>query len=139
MEPKKTAYLTLSNKPCRGVTIADIRFDRLLHVNNSMPPFKHTPLISPHAEMRLLKLYLLGPDDDIRCEISPYVISSAPVYTALSYEWGESTLNVEILVNGRISQRDITFLTPYEGDCSAEMLELLSRQVNSFMDRCSLH
>jgi hypothetical protein len=67
-----------------------------------MPPFKHTPLISPHTEMRLLKLYLSGPDDDIRCEISPYVISSAPVYTALSYEWGESTLPVEILVNGRI-------------------------------------
>lgn len=49
-----------------------------------------------------MTLELRGDLDDIRCHISRHSLEAAPVYSALSYEWGDPEDAVDILIDGKM-------------------------------------
>jgi hypothetical protein len=67
-----------------------------------MPRFKHPPLASATNEIRLLSLDPSGDLDDIHCTLVTHRLDAQPVYCALSYEWGDPDLPMEIKVNGNV-------------------------------------
>lgn len=71
-----------------------------------MPPkqaiFAHAPLTDATAQIRLLRLVPGSSKDDLlRYEINVYNIEDAPEYRAISYAWGESMQESEIVVDQR--------------------------------------
>jgi hypothetical protein len=69
-----------------------------------MPLFKHTPLKLATDEIRLLSIDPGGDLGDIQCTLATYRLDSRPYYCALSYEWGDPDLAVDIKINGNVFQ-----------------------------------
>src|SRR5438034_287893 len=64
------------------------------------PHFKYAQLKDPTRQVRLLQLQSQKKDGLLQFTLSAVDLSSAPPYTALSYEWGPPGDTKTILVNG---------------------------------------
>ncbi|KAJ5817097.1 hypothetical protein N7447_009330 [Penicillium robsamsonii] len=64
--------------------------------NPSQQSYLYEPLA--HREIRIVRLYPLTSDNQIRCEIERASIDQHPVYEALSYTWGSDTSSIPIQV-----------------------------------------
>ena len=61
-------------------------------------------MTSATHEIRLLSLDPTGDLDDIQCTLETHRLDSRPDYCALSYEWGDPALAVDIKVNENVFQ-----------------------------------
>ncbi len=65
-----------------------------------MPKFRHQPLDRPGEQIRLLGFEYWDGGTELRLSVAAYDMQGAPIYDALSYEWGDEEPTVEIFVNG---------------------------------------
>ncbi|KAF7188260.1 Ankyrin-1 [Pseudocercospora fuligena] len=63
-------------------------------------PDLYMPLDKNRHEIRLMRVIPSGNSKDIMCQLDTFDLESAPLYTALSYEWGHLTDQRQIVVNG---------------------------------------
>jgi hypothetical protein len=64
--------------------------------------FRYPPLDASKREIRLLKLDMSGPVNDIHCELQVASLDEQPEYEALSYTWGGFALEkLEISISNR--------------------------------------
>jgi len=62
--------------------------------------YQYSPLKNPKSDLRLIKIH--GEQDDpVSCTILPYEAGDPLTYNALSYTWGDSSIKVQILLNGK--------------------------------------
>jgi hypothetical protein len=65
--------------------------------------YEYKPLQSPQTDIRILRLH--SPDDDglLQGELERCSLTDHPYYVALSYEWEDSGVEVEIRINGNLA------------------------------------
>lgn len=68
--------------------------------------FQHDKLPDDRKYIRLLQIVSVDEARDIKvyCELTTWLQAMAPEYTAISYTWGDPSLVVDILVNGKRMQ-----------------------------------
>jgi hypothetical protein len=67
---------------------------------NAASLYEITPLDRTNQTVRLIKL-VSSPDPFITCSFSCFPLSECPVYTALSYTWGEANPEKKIRIDGK--------------------------------------
>lgn len=60
----------------------------------------YTPLAAETAEVRILNLLPGQPSDPVQCTLQVVSLNNPPEYEALSYVWGDATLQRRIVVDG---------------------------------------
>ncbi|KAK2601284.1 hypothetical protein N8I77_010747 [Diaporthe amygdali] len=65
--------------------------------------FQHEPLPDPANHIRLLEITSVDETRDlpVHCKLTAWPVETAPVYTAISYTWGDPHQLASVLVNGR--------------------------------------
>jgi hypothetical protein len=70
-------------------------------VQTLLEPFRYTPIPIGHKTIRLLLIYPRPPEGAMKCALFQNPLSSLPRYEAISYCWGSSERDSEIIVNGQ--------------------------------------
>ncbi|KAJ0123789.1 hypothetical protein J7T55_012258 [Diaporthe amygdali] len=65
--------------------------------------FQHEPLPDPATHIRLLEITSVDEIRDlpVHCKLTTWPVETAPLYTAISYTWGDPRQLTSVLVNGR--------------------------------------
>lgn len=63
--------------------------------------FRHDPLPDSTSHIRLLEILEGDPGKRVVCQLSSWLIETAPSYYAISYTWGEPRPTSLIIINGR--------------------------------------
>ena len=74
-------------------------------MSSSTKRFVYKRLKKPHAEIHLLVIEQIHNSDaemEVSCQLETVALESAPQYTALSYEWGDPDVEVDIKLNGDV-------------------------------------
>jgi hypothetical protein len=65
----------------------------------SLPKYKYGRLVSPDT-IRLLRMIPSRPGSELTIKLYQFPLGSCPGYTALSYYWGDNTLERSVICNG---------------------------------------
>ncbi|KAH7078437.1 heterokaryon incompatibility protein-domain-containing protein [Paraphoma chrysanthemicola] len=60
--------------------------------------YTYTPLAEPDKDIRLIRI--LSTTSQIRCQFSVVSLADSPIFTALSYAWGDATATEPVTVDG---------------------------------------
>jgi hypothetical protein len=66
---------------------------------DSSSPYIYIPLEHPDSTIRVIRILSITPET--RCKISVVSLSDEPVFSALSYMWGDASLQETIFVDGK--------------------------------------
>ena len=69
-----------------------------------MPKYKYQALDNASAQIRLLRLELSDDPTCLKGTLSHHSLQSSPAFVALSYEWGNPDVDLDLQLNGRMIQ-----------------------------------
>ncbi|KAJ9609806.1 hypothetical protein H2200_006134 [Cladophialophora chaetospira] len=64
--------------------------------------YQDKPLPNPSTHIRILRIQAPGDNGLLRCSLEVCALEARPFYVALSYEWGDPSLEVDIELDGKI-------------------------------------